>query len=572
MKNKNRLITGILLFLIVFIIMAGMMNFAGIKLGTTSQIYRPVWGSIGCEETGATPNTPAKYFSYEGEISYLCIDTNCHISSIDLSKGCEIVDVFGNKVLDGFHDVILDINGQQQTSCLNMQNCYAKTASQGDVINLRGVCSIGKPYVGVAKAVFNYNEISLKKWQEGAPFSMTGDHCYTQSAKSYFGNLQPSLTDKQKTEIWKSTQDKSILGKVVEAIIGSDTNTKTNSEGKEYIPLGKYVPYIVKWEALEGLNANLWVYTPTGGNYAGENVLCDKATRRLYLLESVSTQSATYTIPTKELGTMECCINSDCLSSDLVCDVTGGTFTCKSSGEVKNKCFSDSECDDTWGRDASGKPYIRDGRCTSGYCQWTKKSVECLKKADCPYKAGYYAECSEDYKCIYTGENQKTACPYGSCCSGEGNYYTKDCSIGQTCCWSNNVIGECKVGGCGAQCQTDAECNDGNWNTKDYCQYGKCINEEQDRGNKTCEEKSKRTIFGFTYNDPINYAFCILEAGIKFTVNVIKFILASILAVISMLIFHKILSNKAKKKDRIAVLFIAIAVGLLILVIIWSVI
>lgn len=75
-------------------------------------------------------------------------------------------------------------------------------------------------------------------------------------------------------------------------------------------------------------------------------------------------------------------------------------------------------------------------------------SVQCTKSSDCPYKEGYYAECTSEYTCLYTRQDIKQNCPYGSCCSGEGNYYPKSCDSGQTCCWSNNEIGQCSVGDC----------------------------------------------------------------------------------------------------------------------------
>ncbi len=111
----------------------------------------------------------------------------------------------------------------------------------------------------------------------------------------------------------------------------------------------------------------------------------------------------------------------------------------------RRSCISDLQCGDSTGRDENGKQYTNDGSCINGYCQWTKKYVECIKDADCPYKSAYYAECTQDYECLYTAESQKVPCPYGSCCSGEGTYYPKNCASGQDCHWVNSEIGRCEV-------------------------------------------------------------------------------------------------------------------------------
>jgi hypothetical protein len=558
-------------------------------LGAGETIYRPVYGSIGCESTASLVRTPLLYFDESGVLVYLCTDTDCRIESINTVNTCNL---FG--ISNHASSIDYKINGEPYKTCRigtgyddNWGAC-SPIFGQGDTITLKINCLIGSSYVPYeAYGVATYHKIQLYNYPDSGKFKVAGgEHCYTAQSKQTVATLQPSTSaDLAKTAMWKTTQATTKVGEAVSPYFKANTEegtTQINSKNFYYLPIGDYLPYIIDWVQISDYNTN--VFTPSKGTYAGKTVLCDigTGTRKIYLIESVPTMSGTsYRIPTTDLGTVQCCVNPDCFGNGYMCD-TASTFTCVQSAQ--QGCVSDINCPDVKGMDSSGKPYARIGKCVNKVCQYTETAVECNFANDCPYKSGYYAECA-NYACLYTNQNQKVLCPYGSCCTGQGNYYARpNCDAGQTCCGSNGIIGTCRTGTtCGSQvCQTDAYCNDNNASTTDKCVSGKCVNAPVVA--QTCEDKCKIEILGWKTNwqDPMCYGTCsftaLVNGVLKITEILIKFVMSGVVALLIALVFRTMMTPKTPKgrgktqQNTLGISLLSVVIWGLTWLIIWVII
>jgi len=594
-KNKGRFSRLTKEWTILLVLVLGgllLIKFSGVQVGSGEQIYRPIWGSIGCELTGSTPQF-TRTLDQSGSATVTCLGSNCKITHI-------------NQAACGFLDQRIVHGSVGYSTAYNYEELTQLIGNQGDQFKVQVRC-FDPIYYGVCSSVLGafgtlfsdycrqistnpslgsiqgyWNEVELKKFQDGAKFQVSGGkNCYVASTKSQFNPLQPY--DESKTSLWKTISSKTILGQLVNPYIGGELgNTKLNQDNAEYLPLGKYIPYLVEWKPISPIQQN--IYKPTKGKFIGKEVICDTALNKMYQLEVVSTPSGSYKIPTKDLGSVECCNNVDCYGNyqNLICGIDSGTFKCEpKSEECQTPCISDLQCPDNVVR-RNGIPYVMEGNCdfSDKCCTYTEKQVGCIDDNDCPARYGYIVECASDHTCLYIKQDQKTSCPQ-DCCSGRSNYYAKSCAFGLTCCWENDVWGYCKTR-CDAECMSNSDCNDGNSKTKDWCEYGKCEHEWIDQG--PCEEQCTTQIdlvlYKSTFIDPFCYLGCTINEAVKGTLMItyifIKFMFALILVGVMSKVAYVGLKGKKKrrwkKNDREIIILISILAGLLSGYILWVII
>jgi len=582
-RNKN---IGLIALVVLAVLAVG--YFGGLRLEAGEQIYRPIWGSIGCELTGATPGF-TKQLNQDGATSFTCLGSNCKITHV-------------NQATCGWMDQRIVHGSVGYGEANNYEELTQLTGNQGDQFNVHIRC-FNPVYYAVCSAIptfgtlFNqycmdistnpssgsvqgyWNGAELKRFQDGAKFHVSGGgDCYVASTKTQFNPLQPY--DESKAAMWKSITQKTILGQLVGTYLGGDEGTiNINPDGAEYLPLGKYIPYIVEWKPISPILQN--VYNPTDGKFSGKEVICDTALTKMYQLETISTPSGSYKIPTKDLGYVGCCNNVDCYGNyqNPICGIESGTFECEpKSGECQTPCVSDLQCPGNVFRKPDGTPYVLEGMCVSNCCEYTEKQVQCINDLDCPARYGYIAECKLDNTCVYILEEQKTPCPY-DCCSGRENHYVKSCVFGLSCCWENDVWGNCKTV-CDAECMTYTDCDDNNPKTIDKCVYGECKHElilETEPCEEQCTTHLDLGIYKTSFIDPFCYAGCIINMMVKETLHVtytlIKFILVLVVMfVVVKLGYKEIIGKSKKKKKKEVAMIMAMLISILAGYVLWMVI
>jgi hypothetical protein len=172
-------------------------------------------------------------------------------------------------------------------------------------------------------------------------------------------------------------------------------------------------------------------------------------------------------------------------------------------GACANKPLDGVPCDDgnpctgadtCTGGQCAGKPVVcDDGKpCTLDACEpWTGKCVIGLAPNGTP--------CDDGNMCT-AGD----ACNTGACYGVHKSCADNDpCTVG-VCDPKTGVCSQQPIPGCGAQCQANGDCNDGNVCTKDTCALGKCYynsnpNTVCDDGNP-CTAGEICTVYGICAN------------------------------------------------------------------------
>ena len=431
-------------------------------------VYRPVYGSIGCDISPA--QAPDQINITNGHGSYFCIGKDCYITTVPAKTSCSL----GNHVTTMVNNDpttkinVFSFSGGDTIAPL----VTGIKLKQGDTLDVTWKCYV--PVTGVDVGSPNsfsmpilYTRYTLMKSMDGntVPLVLSPDDCILSDFKDRISALDPAVAQQKTTvnNVWQN------WGSNVLGIPLSKPTTNNNAVWQtvknpvtqiQYVSAGYYTLFLYDWKPIE-LGVNL--YTPTVGPYVGHGQLyCSIADDSLWKVESVGTNAGgTYAVPTQQVaspGTI-CCVNAECPAGKS-CDA-GNTFKCVDSANATSKqcpTGSNIECggNSLPGHDANGKAIISVSVCNKDtkMCEASTKAVQCVVSADCPDLRDASGNLEPKTcngltnACEYVDKSKiKTVCPEGSCCSGNGNYYAMSCVDrgypGMKCCPENKDVGTC---------------------------------------------------------------------------------------------------------------------------------